>query len=295
GGSGALAAGGGRLRVLTSFLPIYCFTANIAGDLAEVENLLPGNVGPHEYQPSRGDYEQLAAARLLVVNGLKLEDWLQPLLKSRGASKPLAVVEASSGLGERLIRDIPGLSLEGGGEPKGLSGADANPHIWLDPVLAAHAVTNILRALQQLDPMNAAGYESNAVRYVGRLQGLDAELRAGLASARGIPFVAYHDAFVYFARRYELNIAAVIEEVPEVTPSLRYQGALRRLIREKGIRAIFAEPQFPRKIADQLSADTHVPLGFLDTLETPVSGHLTLTSYEEGMRSNLKVLTGLLH
>ena len=53
-----------KLRVLTSFLPVYCFTANIAGDLAEVENLLPANVGPHDYQFAPRDLRKLTAAQL---------------------------------------------------------------------------------------------------------------------------------------------------------------------------------------------------------------------------------------
>ncbi|NDA66946.1 MAG: hypothetical protein EBY09_09925, partial [Verrucomicrobia bacterium] len=50
-----------KLRVLTSFLPVYCFTANVAGDLAEVENLLPANVGPHDYQFAPRDLRKLTA------------------------------------------------------------------------------------------------------------------------------------------------------------------------------------------------------------------------------------------
>ncbi len=300
-GMGPLVLGAtNQLRILTSFMPVYCFTVNVAGDLAQVQNLLPGNVGPHEYQPTRSDYDKLAAAQLLVVNGLKLEEWVQPLLKSRHRRAALTVVEVSVGLESQLIRDVPTLSLEGTGSrsdarhPHLEASADPNPHIWLDPVLAAHAVTNILQALQRADPANAAGYAVNAARYVERLQRLDGDLRRGLEPFHGVPFVAYHDAFVYFVRRYGLRLVGVIESVPEVTPSLRYQGQLKRLIKQQRVKAIFAEPQFPKKIAEQLSADTGVPLGLLDTLETPVSGVLRPTSYEEGMQNNLRVLLELL-
>src|SRR4051794_34911508 len=86
------AAGSGRkLRVLTTFLPIYCFTANVAGEIAEVENLLPGNVSPHDYQFSRKDLEKLDRADLMVVNGLGLESWLGRLLKSTGNAKKTTV------------------------------------------------------------------------------------------------------------------------------------------------------------------------------------------------------------
>src|ERR1700722_9055773 len=69
-------SGGHKLKVLTSFLPIYCFTANVAGDLAEVENLLPPGTEPHDFQFSPHKIRKLESADMVVVNGLHLESWL---------------------------------------------------------------------------------------------------------------------------------------------------------------------------------------------------------------------------
>jgi zinc transport system substrate-binding protein len=280
----------GKLRVLTSFMPMYCFAANVAGDLAMVDNLLPANVGPHDYHPVQSDYEKLRRADLFVVNGLKLEEWLDPMVRSRRGKNPLVQVEAAEGLGKQLIREVPHLHLEDAGVEEHSHASDANPHIWLDPMFAAHAVTNILRAFQKADPPNAEGYARNAAAYIVRIQALHQDYRDALGKARGISIVTYHDAFVYLARRYELKIAGVIEVTPEVTPSLRYQGSLRKAVRSNKVRVIFAEPQFPKRIAEQLSADTGVPLDFLDTLETAAAGPLRLDSYEQSMRANLNVL-----
>src|SRR5213594_1178571 len=137
----------GRLKVVTTSLPIYCFTDNVAGDLASVENLLPANVSPHDYQLTPQDARKLSGARLAVASGLGLEDWLDRVLKGQHAP----VVEASAGLGNGRI----------GSDDRHDHGA-WNPHFWLDPVLAAHAVTNIMRALQDVDPANAQGYARNA-------------------------------------------------------------------------------------------------------------------------------------
>ncbi|MGZ7274449.1 metal ABC transporter substrate-binding protein, partial [Streptococcus pyogenes] len=62
-----------------------------------------------------------------------------------------------------------------------------NPHVWLDPVLAMHSVTNILRALQAADPANAQAYASNARAFIEKLSDLDRAFREGLAPARGAP------------------------------------------------------------------------------------------------------------
>ena len=275
-----------KLRVLTSFLPVYCFTANIAGDLAEVENLLAANASPHNYQFAPRDLRKLSGAQLFVINGLGMEDWLAKAMKAAKGSRTATVVEAFAGVPkERLITELPHIHLPGEHGHHHHDGP--NPHLWLDPTLAAHAVTNILAALQKADPKNAAGYAANAARYVERLHVLDRDLAAALAPAKGYRIVTYHHAFPYFTRRYGLDLIGVIEEVPDVEPSPKYLAALLKVMREKDVKAIFTEPQFSPKLAARISRDAKVPVAELDTLET---GPLKPTAYEEGLRRNLNTL-----
>ncbi len=288
GWSWSAAAAPKKLKVLTSFMPVYCFTVNVAGDLADVENLLPGNVGPHDYQFSRRDVQKVNAADVIVVNGLGLESWLDKLLQNAG--RPKVVVEAAAGLRGELITRMPQLETEGkpaAASPPQAAEGRPNPHIWLDPHLAAHAVTNILATLQKADPAHAAGYAANAAGYVDRLGKLDADIRQGLAPAKNSPVVTYHDAFPYFARRYDLWIVGVIEVVPDVEPSPRYLAELGQAVRRQGVKVIFTEPQYSGKLARQFGQDLNVPVAPLDTLET---GPLTPTAYADAMRGNLRVL-----
>src|SRR3989344_3697879 len=72
-------ASGGEKKnsVVTTFLPIYIFAANIAGDAATVTNLLPPNTEAHEYAFTPRDIETLSGADLVVYNGLGLDDWVK--------------------------------------------------------------------------------------------------------------------------------------------------------------------------------------------------------------------------
>lgn len=288
----ATGAAGEKLKVVTSFMPLYCFASQVAGDDAEVQNLLPGNVGPHEYQPTRSDHDKLRAADIFLINGLKLEDWVLPMTKGRHGPKPLKVVEVSRGLESELIYDIPGLSLNGPGNrtQPAERGPDPNPHIWLDPRLAIRMVTNVLEAFRAADPVHAAHYERNAAVCVERLRALDRDYSERLAGVAATPIVTSHDAFAYLARRYSLNVLGVIEVIPDVGPSLKYQGQLRQLIQSRGVKAIFGEPRAPGKTASQLAADTGVRLASLDTLETADARGLRPSAYEDAMRDNLKTL-----
>jgi zinc transport system substrate-binding protein len=276
-----------QIKVVTSFLPVWCFTVNVAGDLAEVENLLPPGTEPHDFQFSPREMRKLNAADVVIINGLQLESWLDKPIHS--AERPKTVVEAAAGLGSELIPARRGLAGARAGTQQ-TPGAP-NPHVWLDPRLAAHAVSNILQALQKADPGNAAGYAKNAESYLARLKKLDAEFATGLAKATDKPFVTMHDAFPYLARRYGLKIAGVIEQTPDVEPSLKYLSELGRVIREEHVRVIFTERASAggseSKLAEQLGRDYHIPVAALDTLET---GEFTPDAYENGLRRDLREL-----
>jgi zinc transport system substrate-binding protein len=262
------------LKILTSFVPVYSLTANVAGDLASVENLLPGNVDPHDYQFSPRDLSKLQAADVLVINGLGIEDWLLKALKSAKRDHPPVIVELAGGLGaSQLIYDA--------------DKDHPNPHIWLDPLLAQHGVTNICNALQKADPANATGYAKNTATCIVDLGQLDDQIRTAAAKFTHRDIVTEHNAFAYFARRYGLNIVGVIEQVDEVPPSPRQLARLGDAIRKNGIKAIFTSPPTAGRETRQIAADLNATLATLNTIEI---GPLQPSTYEDEMRENLRTL-----
>jgi zinc transport system substrate-binding protein len=271
-----------RPKVITAISPLLCLTKNVAGSLADVENLLPLGASPHDYQLSPKDIRKLEGARLIIFNGLEVEGVLRKRL-TEGANTS-ATLDAARGLGERLI---PARHKE----PSAFNPGGANPHFWLDPTLAAHAVTNIMRALAEVDSGNAAAYQSNGLACIERLQKLDEDIATGLAPFKSSTIVTHHDAFPYFARRYGLEIVGVIQEVPEVDPSPKHLVNLQRAIREKNVRVIFTEPDAGSSHAERIAHDLKVKLAPLDPLE---SLDFTIMAYEDGMRRNLKVLKKVL-
>jgi len=252
--------------VLTTFLPLYSLTVNVADELADVRNLLNSGTALHDYQLSPADMKKIEEADLIVANGLGADSFLERIV---GAKEK--VVTISDGLKENLIQEHVGV----------------NPHIWLDPLLAAHGVTNILRALQKADAANAAGYATNATRYVSQLKTLDQEIAAKTSAIKNVAFLTYHDAFPYFTRRYGLKLVGVIETVPDVTPSPREFSKIHQTIRQRKAKALFTSPEAPMRMAKQIAKDSGMKLGELDPLET---GTLSAAAYEEGIRRNAENL-----
>jgi zinc/manganese transport system substrate-binding protein len=278
--------GAEKVRVVTTFLPGFNVAANVAGDLAVVENLVAGNVSLHDYQLSPGELRKLTGADLVMMNGLGLETFLDRAMRSGGAGLQKKIVTLSEGLHRELIHgEAPHAREEEGHDHF------HDPHVWLDPMLMAHGVTNAMEALQKADPKNAEGYAKNAAGYVAKLHALDGELRERLAAVRGVPFITYHNAFGYFVRRYGLSLAGVVERVPEIPPSTRERAQLQKVIREKRVKALFSEPGGNSPLARSIAKDTDIRLGELDPLET---GELSAGSYERGMRRNAEAMVTVL-
>lgn len=301
----AMAQSTNRLQVVTSITPLYCWAVNVAGDRADVASLLPPNVGPHDFQFRPRDIRRVERANLVFLNGLGLEFWFSRVFQNRKI--PVRIVDAAAGLStNQLIHGVPELDIggreedhdhdqdghgHGDGHGSGAQMGAANPHLWLDPVLACHAVSNLVTALGELDRANADYFAERGRAYVSRLKALDEELRRGIGALKSRDIVTFHDAFPYFCRRYDLHLVGVIEEVPGTSPSPRYLSELSAVIRRDKVSALFVEPQFDVKLARQLAKDLSIGMATLDTLET---GRLTPEAYEEGMRANLRALQGAL-
>ncbi|HXJ60769.1 MAG TPA: zinc ABC transporter substrate-binding protein [Verrucomicrobiae bacterium] len=280
--SSAEAPASPRLRIVTSILPVYCFTHQVAGGNAQLDNLLAAGADAHDFQLSRRERQLIDTSDLLVINGLGMEQWLQKALSQ--ARPRLVTIEAARGLGGSLSGN------DSEGTPTGASGhagGTPNPHVWLDPLLAKQMVTNILDALEKADPGRRAAYASNALSYIQRLEQLHQEIAAGLAPFRHAPIVTYHNAFEHFARRYQLKVVGVIEEVPDVEPTFSHLAALAKTIREQRVKVIFTEPHHDGRLAHTLGRDLGVRVALMDTLE---SGPLRAEAYEDQMRANLRIL-----
>lgn len=277
----------GKIRVVTTFLPIYVFTANVAGGAAEVVNLLPPGVGPHDYSFTPADVRLLASADVIVMNGLGLESWMQKLIIQSGTKA--VVVDASAGITSQKLPPETGLPSS---TPSGENApGDTDPHIWLDPVRAEAMVKNIAAGLSRADPADQATYQKNFEDYGKRLAAIDEEYRAALAVVPDKEFVAFHSAFGYLAARYGLVERAVIEEFPGKEPGAQYLAALVDLIKKNKTRALFSEPQFSPRVVQTVAVETGARVYALDTAEV---GDFAPGTYEKIMRDNLKILVAAL-
>ena len=241
----------GRLRVVTSLEIFADMVRNVAGERAEVTALLPSGADPHTYELSPGRVVDVARADVAFVNGQGLEGNLR------------TVIDENAGGLVAVLTD-------------GLDIVDGNPHLWLDATLAASYVESILLTLVASDPEGATEYAANAAAYTDELLALDAEIEAALAS---IPperrkLVTFHDAYPYLARRYGLELVAVVVPSPGQEPNARDVAQLIELIQEQNVPAVFREPQFNAAVLESAADEAGVRVldllsdAFIDSVES---------------------------
>jgi len=275
-----------KLNIVTSFLPVQSHTLAIAGDHANVKQLLAKDTGPHDFQLTPADVKKLSDADVLIINGAGIEEWLGELIKKSG-NKSLVVVDTSNGI--KLVESPEEIEI---GHSHAHAhdhdhGDGANPHIWLDPVIAKKQAANIVAALQKADPSNASAYAENGKVYEAKLSALDSDYRSTLAPLPNKNLVTFHDAFPYLAARYKLNYVGAISEFPEKDPTPKQLAALVDKIRSLKVGVLFAENGYAPGLLKKIAGETGAKVSELDTLEV---GQGTPTAYLDRMGANLESL-----
>ena len=245
----------GNVLVVTSITPLGDFVHHVGGDRVQVEVLVPPGTSPHTFEPTPEQVKLLARADLLVLNGVGLEFWADKMVESAG-NPDLRVVVTAEGLDILQTADEEGK-------------VGGNPHVWLDPINAALQVARIRDALVQVDPAGKDVYLKNGAGYIEDLKALDRDIMLRVAQFREKRFVAFHWAWVYFARRYGLEQVAVIERMPGSEPSPGDIAQVVEAIRGIGAKAIFAEPQLSPRVAEAIAAETGAQVLFLNPLGEP--------------------------
>ncbi len=288
--NGCHTASSGKTKVAVSIFPLYDLVRRVAGPDAEAILVLPPGHTEHSFDPSPRDVEQVASAKVGVLVGLGLDTWMDKLMKDAAPKAALIKV------GEK----VPTLTVKEGAI--GDEAADkarttpeedhdhelgaTDPHVWMDPSRARTMVAAIGDELAKADPPHAEGYKTRAKQVDVELDKLDKELGARVAAFKTRGFVTFHGSFNYFADHYKLKILAVIEPFPGSSPTGEYIQEVLKVVKERGVPALYSEPQLDSRPAKTIADAAKIPLGTLD----PVGGNPETDSYEKLLRFDVDAL-----
>jgi ABC-type Zn uptake system ZnuABC Zn-binding protein ZnuA len=243
-----------RLPVVTSTTDLKALVEAVGGERVVVTSIAPPTMDAEDYQPKPQDVARVGAARLAVRVGLDYDLWFDRLLAQAGRADLMrgqaGYVDASYAI---AVLEVRGASV---GPGDGHAHGNGNPHYWLDPKNAEIVTGTILEALGRLDPVHAGEFERNRQAFLSAIDARLAEWEQRMSALHGRAIVAYHNSWAYFARRFKLDIAGLIEPKPGVQPSPAHLAAMIRLMREKHIGIVIREPHEPERDAAFLAGKT---------------------------------------
>lgn len=288
-GTGAPVAAAAPLPVVATFSILADFIAQVGGNRLALTSLVQAGADAHVYSPTPGDARALVASRLIFINGLGFEGWVNRLIRS-SATKATVVT---------ATRSIVPLKAEAKGRGHAHAGHDHgenDPHAWQSVANAKIYVANIEAALVAADPANAETYRANARAYTARLDALDAELRASIARipADRRKVITSHDAFQYFEKAYGISFISPRGVATSAEPSPQAVGRIIRQIKAEGIPAVFLENISDQRLIQRIAQETGARVGgtlYSDAL-TPAGG--PASDYITMMQHNMRQIVGAL-
>lgn len=242
----------GKLKIVTSFYPMYVDALNITKNVEGVEviNLTEPQTGClHDYQLTTEDMKTLEKADIFIVNGLGMENFLDKIIEQR---KNLKIVNASDSEEIFTIKD----------------GNEINPHVWMSITYSMNQIKSITSQLCRLDEKNADIYKKNALEYLDKLSTLRDEMHLKLDNLPNKDIVTFHEAFPYFAAEFKLNIVGVIEREPGTEPNPQELAETIKLVNSLPVKVLFTEPQYSPKAAETISRETGAKIFELDPITT---------------------------
>lgn len=272
GGQGR-SADDGRIVYVVTIHPVAAIMKEVVGDRAEVVCLLGSGASPHTYAPRPSDARKVQGASALVYVGKGLDTWAAGFSAARKIEL-MGLLPA-----EYRLR----MAEHGhGGHGDGVS----DPHFWTDPLAVKAMLPVLVEVLCELDPDGGETYRTNAETFSGELDALHAELQRTLQPVKGEAVFLFHPSLRYFLKRYGLEMAGVVEPFPGKEPTAEYIRKMKRVVAERGVKAVFTEPQLPEAPARVIAEETGTGLFVLD----PLGGVEGRGTYAELLRYNAKVL-----
>lgn len=251
-GEGAAGAAGDTSVVATT-TQVGDLARAVAGERAEVRQILQANSDPHEYEPRPSDVKAVTGASVVLRSGGDLDEWLDGVLDNAGSdAEVVTLIDAMK-------------TRRGDGE--------VDPHWWQDPRNAILAVEEIRDALVAADAGGRATYSANADMYVAKLRALDREIAACMRSvpATKRKLVTDHDALGYYADRYDVEVIGTV--IPALSTQAQASAGevarLVRTIRSARVTTIFPEGSTNEKLTRAIARDAGAKVGpalFADTL-----------------------------
>lgn len=252
----------GKIKVSTTINPVDQLVHLIGKDKVETSRMVPPGSEPHDFEPTIKDMGLLTETKLLFINGLGMETWVDKAVENSG-NKDLKIIDLSTG-----VDLIPLEGHEDETEEAHADHGDNDPHIWLSLDALVIMAENVEKELSAVSPADETYFKNNLETFKAEAAAMKAEYEEKFKPYQGKAFVTGHAAFGYLTRELGLVQKAVEGPFQEGEPTPKSLEVLISFVKNEGIKTIFLEEQSSPKVSETLARETGSKTVVINPLET---------------------------
>ena len=287
-----------ELKVVTTIKPLHSLIANVMDGVGEPSLIIEGSTSPHSFTLKPSHAKLLEEADIIFWIGEGIETFMERPLESIVKNAEVVEFMEIESINKLKFReesifedhddhddhsdhddhddhsDHDDHDDHSDHDDHGHAHGEFDPHIWLDPMNAKEMVHEIAHELGNLDPANKDKYEANAKTTIQVLDQLVNDIDKGIN--KDAKFVVFHDAYQYFEERFGVRAAGALTLNTDVLPGAKQIGDIQDVIKDRGIKCIFSEPQFNPKIITTIAEDMNIKTGVFDPLGANIDSNKSL-------------------
>ena len=235
--------------VVATTKPVYDFTVYLCKNTdIQVNRLITESVSClHDYTLQVNQMRSIESAKLVVISGAGLEDFLHDALETANC-----IVDSSQEIdlqcGKHSHHDHDDHHHE------------TDPHIWLSTENAGKMAENICAGLSLQFPQYSETFQKNLSDLQIELNQLQNYGKNALHDLSSRDIITLHDGFSYFADEWDLNIVHSLEEESGSEASAMELKELINLVRQYDMPAIFTEENGSTSAAEIIANETNIPI-----------------------------------
>lgn len=249
------------MLVAAALYPIAAMVDAIGGTYVKVMNLTPPGTDAHGVELSAQQLESLQDAKITFYLGQNYQPTVQKSIESLKASS-IDLLDSV-----QLLTMAQGAHSDDDHDDHSSTGAEKDPHVWLDPAYMIDMARAIADALSQAKPKYSATFASNATKYIDELEVLGNEIDTRFATCSSRTIITAHYSFGYFAKRANLTVYSVANLNPDEQLSAKKLEELATLVREAKVSTVFYEELVSTELAKTLAEQAGITTDILHPLE----------------------------
>lgn len=262
-----------KVRIVTSFYPMYIMTLNITEEVenVEVENMADNQVGCiHDYTLTTSDLKKFENADIFVENGYGIENFSNNIKESYPNVK---IIESASKITDTIEEH-----------------EEINAHFWTSIDNYILQVREIADRLKELDNANEAKYEENASEYITKLENLKTKYKNELQNLNGKKVVSLNEAFSYLFKFVGIEEELISTDHEQSALSAEQVKNVIDIMNNENIKTIIIAENDDEQNATAIANETGAKIY---RLKDGMSGDGSINSYIDIMEDNLETLTSI--